>query len=238
MPDTEKDKNMSKVPNHLFIRWAQNGMNTKDIIKPVEYSPYINDPENVPKLKFEGYKPEFDLTTSSTTKPTPKTDPVGEIPQPLKRSTSTSPTNQAGVTNPVSSLIGNYAEIDKALQKAGYSKNKRAAILATVEAESSGDPNAKGDYGTSRGLFQWRGPRQQYADLSLQSQIDWMLKELNTIDGNLGWQTQSTFDEWNNSDDLESLVRNLTYNYIRPADKEGDTRKRYALAQKYLKQLS
>ena len=230
MPDTEKDKNMSKVPNHLFIRWAQNGINTKDIIKPVEYSPYINNSENVPQLKFEGYKPEFDLTTFSTKKSNSKTDPVGEIPQPLKRSTNTSS------TNPVSSLTGNYAEIDKALQKAGYSKNKRAAILATVEAESSGNPNAIGDGGLAIGLFQWHPDRQNFKNMDLNSQIDWMTKELSGLGG--GWLKQTDLDNWNNSDDLESLVRNLTYNYIRPADKEGDTRKRYALAQKYLKQLS
>lgn len=45
------------------------------------------------------------------------------------------------------------------LERRGFSLPAAVGLLSNAERESSLDPEAEGDNGTSYGLFQWRGPR-------------------------------------------------------------------------------
>jgi hypothetical protein len=59
-------------------------------------------------------------------------------------------------------------------------KTQRAAVLATIVAESGGDPKAIGDGGLAHGLFQWH-PNRYKAGEDLDSQIKLILQEISDV---------------------------------------------------------
>lgn len=85
-------------------------------------------------------------------------------------------------------------------REAGYNDVQIAGVLAAADSESTYNPTASGDAGSSHGLFQWRGDRfdnlQSFASQrgtswqDPQTQIDFSLYELNTTHQNAGRSLQ------------------------------------------------
>lgn len=136
----------------------------------------------------------------------------------------------------------NLNQINKELQKAGYKKTQRAAILATIVAESGANPSAIGDAGKARGLFQWHGNRFN-AGIDLASQIQLALSELKDSDNKNAWSSsrkynkQNAFDIFHNTEDLMEAISALTANFIRPANTDREIQKRYGIAQQLISQM-
>ena len=137
----------------------------------------------------------------------------------------------------------NLNEINKQLKKEGYKKTQRAAILATIVAESGANPKAIGDSGKARGLFQWHGNRFN-AGMDLNSQIQLLLTELKDFNNGSAWSAskkynkQNAFDTFHETEDLMSAISALTANYIRPANTDSEIRKRYNIAQQLINQMA
>lgn len=77
--------------------------------------------------------------------------PAGGVKRPLTKMGSAAP-----LTNSVS------GQTDMAFwMSQGYTSDQAAGIIANMQRESSGNPNAIGDNGAARGLFQWHKDRQK-----------------------------------------------------------------------------
>lgn len=137
----------------------------------------------------------------------------------------------------------NLNEINKRLKKEGYKKTQRAAILATIVAESGANPKAIGDSGKARGLFQWHSNRFT-AGKDLASQIQLALSELKDFDNKNAWSVsrkynkRSAFDIFHNTEDLMEAISALTANFIRPANTDKEIQKRYGIAQQLINQMA
>jgi hypothetical protein len=80
--------------------------------------------------------------------------------------------------------------------KHGYAQNQAAAMVGQGTQESGLDPNATGDNGTAKGMFQWRGDRlaglhsfAQAAGLDpnhIDTQLGYMDHEMNTTEKRAG----------------------------------------------------
>ena len=136
----------------------------------------------------------------------------------------------------------NLNEINKQLKNAGWGKTQRAAILATIVAESGANPRAIGDSGKAKGLFQWHANRFT-AGMDLGSQVQLIMNELDDFNNRNAWSSsrkytkQGAFDAFR-GEDLMSAISALTANFIRPANTDGEIRKRYNIAQQLINQLS
>lgn len=82
---------------------------------------------------------------------------------------------------------GSGSAMDYLMQKHGLNSSQAAAIVANMNAESSGNINAVGDGGLARGLFQWHPDRRakilagtgiDVANAPMNSQLDAMMWEL------------------------------------------------------------
>lgn len=112
----------------------------------------------------------------------------------------------------------------------GYSREDAAALAAQEEAESGGDPNARGDGGKAFGAYQWHLPRVmailngtgidvRTANLQQQREAaDWELHQMGLVDG------------LRNSQGIGAKSAFLTRNYERPADISGESFKRARIA--------
>lgn len=146
----------------------------------------------------------------------------------------------SGISN---ANLENLNQINKDLQKAGYKKTQRAAILATVVAESGANPKAIGDSGKARGLFQWH-PNRFTAGMDLNSQVQLLLTELKDFNNQNAWSSsrqynkRSAFDLFHNTEDLNEAISALTANYIRPANTDKEIKKRFNIAQQLINQMA
>ena len=137
--------------------------------------------------------------------------------------------------------MDNLNTIADRLKAEGFNKEQSAAILATVAEESKANPLAVGDNGAARGLFQWHGNR-FIADNTLESQINLIIKELRDIKNVDGWGPSTKYKrsaaiEAFNSGNLENAITALTYNFIRPKNQDGATKRRFQLAQQIYNEL-
>lgn len=143
----------------------------------------------------------------------------------------------------VNANLNNLNEINKQLKDAGYKKTQRAAILATIVAESGANPAAIGDAGKARGLFQWH-PNRFTAGIDLGSQIRLILSELKDFDNRNAWSNsrkynkRNAYDIFHSTDDLNAAISALTANYIRPANADKEIQKRYNIAQQLINQMA
>lgn len=128
----------------------------------------------------------------------------------------------------------NYINIK--LKEQGIGRIQRAAILANVVGESGGNPNAVGDKGKAKGILQWHPDRYRSAT-TLDKQISLLIDEINNINSG-GWLGNKSWKNKFETGDLRDSVNVFTANFIRPADKEGESNKRYKHAQLIYDQIS
>lgn len=201
----------------------------------IAYTPYIAQANTLrqveaPEFKFDTYKPQYKLK-----------DLKGEVIEPPKKPDVSIPLDPKTEGKISLSDLGkvdydNLNTIGNELRKAGMKNTQIAAALATVIAESGGNPKAIGDKGKAHGLWQWH-PDRYKAGEDLHSQIQLMLNELSDVNSE-GWLGRQNYMDAFNGDDLWTSVDTLTRRFIRPADGHGQARKRYEIAQKILKQLN
>lgn len=262
--------NMQKIKNKYGILSIGQKLNFGETPKSIEVTKQFSwDPENRLSLSYKYqnggnlvYHPFIPKESSSKNTTNAKEDIVGidqyRFPvEPVKihklQKIEWYPNEVAHVENQAEDKIENLAvsnansnnlnEINKQLKNAGYRKTQRAAILATVIAESGANPAAIGDAGKAKGLFQWH-PNRFNAGIDLDSQIKLMLSELSNYSNPNGWSEsakynkQNAFDTFVSTDDLFSAVSALTANFIRPRYTDNEIRKRYRIAQELLKQMT
>lgn len=206
----------------------------------IAYTPFISNEEDTNDISknFDFYKPSFSLFSN----------PIIPVQQPTSGSrqpTITEPvTKESIVEEPITesriSINGsnnnNLNYINTALTKAGMGKTQRAAVLATIVAESGGDPKAVGDGGLAHGLFQWH-PNRYKAGEDLDSQIKLILQEISDVNYKNGWGGRKKDFDTFNSDDLKSVVSAITKGFIRPANADSQSNLRYNIAQRIYNQL-
>ena len=180
------------------------------VIPVQKQAPTINEP-----VKQESVKQ--DVTTPTIEEPTP--EPITESRISINGSNN-----------------NNLNYINTALTKAGMGKTQRAAVLATIVAESGGDPKAIGDGGLAHGLFQWH-PNRYKAGEDLDSQIKLILQEISDVNYKNGWGGRKKDFDTFNSDDLKSVVSAITKGFIRPANADSQSNLRYNIAQRIYNQL-
>ena len=73
--------------------------------------------------------------------------------------TATNPRPTAEIYNEYVSGSNNKQTVCLSLKKSGFSNNAVAALMSNIDAESSFNPHALGDHGTSYGLCQWHNGR-------------------------------------------------------------------------------
>lgn len=121
------------------------------------------------------------------------------------------------------------------LQGSGWGKNQAAGIAANLFAESKFDPTAVGDNGHAYGIGQWHEDRQKLFakwsghDIhgsSLQEQLKFVDYELRHGDS----QAQQAGRALPLAKDATTAGRIVSQYYERPADAEGEARRRGALA--------
>lgn len=211
----------------------------------IVYTPFIAEENDIDR-NFDFYQPSFNLSPRQSSYPVV---PVKEVTDQVTEQVTTKPVTQV-IENPVIeepikeskiSVRGanndNLNYINSQLSKAGMDKNQRAAVLATIVAESGGNPKAIGDGGLAHGLFQWH-PNRYKAGEDLDSQIELILQEISDVNYKNGWGgRKKDFDAFN-SNDLKSVVSAITKGFIRPANADSQSNKRYNIAQEILKQIS
>ena len=144
--------------------------------------------------------------------------------------------------NPIAGVnMNNLEAINNKLKDAGFGKIQRAAILATVCQESKANPEAIGDNGKARGLFQWHGSRFN-AGSDLNSQVQLIIdslrdfKDVNGWLNNKKWSRKESFDKFN-GDSLQDAITALTYSFIRPSNPEKRSNERFEIANEIYNQL-
>ena len=213
----------------------------------IVYTPFIAEENDIDK-NFDFYQPSFNLSPRQSSYPVipvqevteqVTTKPIVESPI-VETQVVESPVIEEPIKESKISVRGanndNLNYINSQLSKAGMGKNQRAAVLATIVAESGGNPKAIGDGGLAHGLFQWH-PDRYKAGEDLDSQINLILSELNDVKG-LGWLGKQSYKDTFNGQDLKASVDSLTKRFIRPANGEKESNKRYNIAQEILKQIS
>lgn len=124
------------------------------------------------------------------------------------------------------------------LVNAGLPKHWAVGFAANLKAESGLNPKAVGDRGKAFGFAQWRsdeaaGNRQgifkkwagkDIRDASAKEQLDFLIYEITK------GQEKHMLKRLQNARTAEEASRLITYHYERPKDKEGDARKRAAIA--------
>ena len=204
------------------------------------YTPFEREPiEEKKKTTKKSVQQEIDQTRF----------PVEQVHiyQPISLEWTPKPTTS--IQDPVENLSisnansNNLNQINKELQKAGYKKTQRAAILATIVAESGANPSAIGDSGKARGLIQWH-PNRFNAGIDLNSQINLLLNELRNFNNAAAWSSskkytkRNAFDTFFDTEDLNAAISALTANYIRPANTDREIAKRYNIAQQLFNQMA
>lgn len=202
------------------------------------YTPFVRELENTEQTKEN--TPQLDQTRFPV-EPVYIYKPIGLEWEP-KGTSMVEPTEEtiSGIEN---ANNNNLNEINKELKNAGYKKTQRAAILATIVAESGANPTALGDAGKAKGLFQWHANRFT-AGIDLGSQIQLILSELKDFNNQNAWSgskkynKRNAYDTFHNTEDLNAAISALTANYIRPANTDKEIQKRYNIAQQLISQMS
>jgi hypothetical protein len=108
-----------------------------------------------------------------------------------------------GMSGGSSGAGGSKSAMDYLMNKHGLSATHAAGIVANMQAESSGDINARGDGGRAHGLFQWHPDRQaliksgtgiDVSNATKEQQLDammWELKQRGELGGFLSQTTAS-----------------------------------------------
>lgn len=224
---------------------ARHGMKLQDGNK-IEYTPYVNlDPtlNKQPETNIQFYTPSIRQPMVLLKNEPPKgyqpqynLAPLPEVKQSITHETQTE-------INPIPGInMDNLNTINVQLKNAGFGKIQRAAILATICQESHANPEAIGDNGRARGLFQWHGSRFN-AGNDLNSQIQLVInglrdfKDVNGWLNNKKWNRKESFDRFN-GDDLQDAVTAITYSFIRPSNQEQRSKERFNIAQEIYNQLN
>ena len=138
----------------------------------------------------------------------------------------------------------NISYIYNRLASKGLGKAQISAILATIIAESGGNPMAIGDNGKAKGLLQWHAdryvPKSNDSKQELDNQINHILNTIDTVgDGkswlrgnpSFGYESGAHAKEiFNTSKNLDEITRAITLSFIRPADSHGAPIKRAKIA--------
>jgi hypothetical protein len=138
------------------------------------------------------------------------------------KGTETVGTGDTGNLTASATPSANYITVAKFLKANGYSSAAAAGITGCVAGESAGDPEAKGDQGTSFGLIQEHG--MQYAGLvtgnpskDLDSQLSALLAYNNA-------QGSGLITMLNAIPDPVEAAKFYSENFERPAVKDSDVR--------------
>ena len=155
------------------------------------YTPFIAEENDIDR-NFDFYQPSFNLSPRQSSYPVVPVKEVTEqvATEPVATKPVTPIVENPVIEEPIKeskiSVRGanndNLNYINSQLSKAGMGKNQRAAVLATIVAESGGNPKAIGDGGLAHGLFQWH-PDRYKAGEDLDSQINLILSELDDVKG-------------------------------------------------------
>ena len=117
--------------------------------------------------------------------------------------------------------------------KQGWSAEQASGLVANLESESGLRPDAVGDGGKAYGIAQWHPPRQAGFEAllgkpiqgsSLEEQLYWVHAELRSTEKGAG----EALAECRTAAEAGACV---SLRYERPADQEGEARKRAALAE-------
>lgn len=215
-------------------------------IQPDDYpEQYVYDPSQYITLEERvpsAYIRQYDLSKTPIEERTTATyqQAVGTIPPPIVDSPIIDVDDDTITLKDIkhATHMDNINTIANKLKKENFTKEQIAAILASVIGESGGDNLAIGDKGTARGIMQWRGDRWK-AGNDLDSQVELLINEIRS---NSAWGKTNAYSRENAlsafaGTDLYNMVRAMTYNYVRPANAERDTTKRYQIAQQIYNQL-
>ena len=121
-------------------------------------------------------------------------------------------------------------------QAQGYTQNQAAGLVANISRESAFDPAAVGDGGKAYGILQWHPDRQnEFKKLfgkdikgsSFDDQMAFMQYEL--TQGN----ERRAGDALRNTTSAGEAAAVLSKRYVRPADAEGEARRRASLAMSF-----
>lgn len=245
---TEEDNN-----NRLVYRGLEfdNNYNPRYPIETVDsaeiYSPKVEETTSTTQTSTEEPRIETVVTTDIN-KPSYEINIEGNTtkPEDIQTPFVSKEAEKKAIEEMLNYASGNNEnlnQINKELLKAGYKKTQRAAILATMLAESGVNPMAIGDAGRARGLFQWH-PNRFTAGKDLASQIQLALSELKDFDNKNAWSAsrkynkRSAFDTFHNTEDLMEAISALTANFIRPANTDKEIQKRYGIAQQLMSQMA
>lgn len=156
--------------------------------------------------------------------------------------------------------VNNLNYIYNKLKSSGlYNDRQIAAILANIVEESGANPYAiRTDKETGKqykdtGLLQWvdRYPgidKKRLAIEELDNQINYINKTLRDTTDTVSWthggegsgymKAIDTYNEFNDSDDLERINYALTLGYVRPAGKKDSAANRYKVAQQIYAEIN
>lgn len=137
--------------------------------------------------------------------------------------------------------IGTAEEVINFLMGKGLSLEQSVGITANLQQESSLNPNAKGDNGTSFGIAQWHKERGQYmmrwtesegyTSNSLEGQLEFLWYELST-------DYKNVLDELKNTNTPEEAAEVFVRKYEKPGNIEGEVNKRSSIAGSLFKKVS
>ena len=129
--------------------------------------------------------------------------------------------------------VGTAKEVIDFLMGKGLSLEQSVGITANLQQESSLNPNAKGDNGTSFGIAQWHKERGQnmmkwtesegYKSNSLEGQLEFLWYELST-------DYKNVLDEIKNTNTSEDAAEVFVRKYEKPGNIEGEVNKRSSIA--------
>lgn len=132
--------------------------------------------------------------------------------------------------------MSNKEKVYNYLRSKGLSLASACGIMANIQRESSYNPKAKGDSGTSFGLCQWHKGRwtnlknycaQRGLDVNtIEAQVDFLLHEMKT-----GYKsTYATLDNDNTVNAAENVAYTMCVKYEIPANKTTKGRQRAEIA--------
>ena len=128
-----------------------------------------------------------------------------------------------------------FKYVDSTLNANGLGYPQRLSVLSSINRESQGDPLAVSDNEKWKGLLQWDSlryvPTSDNAKEELKSQSDYLNLELQGS----GWNGNDSLKTvFFNSNNLEEVNKAFVEGFIRPGDKEKETKIRYNNAVKGL----
>lgn len=128
---------------------------------------------------------------------------------------------------------------------------QRSVILASIIQESGGDPLAVGP-GGFKGLLQWSNdrynPKSNDKNIELQNQTQHILNTIDNITDKMSWthggkgsgynSLKDAYNTYSTSLDIDKVNHAFVYGFVRPTNKESDTKTRLNLAKQIYKRLN